>query len=235
MRKKSGNEVPRFRCRCLSETKKLWGTRILFIAFAFSLLLTISYGCGASERTYRIRTGGETVSMTLKEIRSGYRSGRLTKRTPIFYRKRWIPLEEWPELGRGISGENGAETQVNIPPVLVLNADSPGAEVVLENFVVKGRTTIFDFYSRYCGPCVQIAPYLEKFATQNRDYVVRKIDINRRGYTGIDWNSPVARQHSLESIPHFVIFGPDGRKRWEGAEAYERVLGWLEQEIEPGK
>ncbi len=54
-----------------------------------------------------------------------------------------------------------------------------------------------------------------------------KVDINRPGVKGIDWQSPVARQFSLESIPHFKVYGPDGKLQAEGDSAYEMVLGWL--------
>jgi hypothetical protein len=45
---------------------------------------------------------------------------------------------------------------------------------------------------------------------------------------GIDWQSPVAKEFGLESIPHFKVFGPDGKMKAEGDSAYEMVTGWLE-------
>ena len=88
---------------------------------------------------------------------------------------------------------------------------SKGSEVQLTDYVVKGKTTIFDFYSEYCGPCVRVAPALEKLHQQRADIVVVKVDINRPGQRGIDWRSPVARQYGLKSIPHFKVYGPDGK------------------------
>lgn len=88
---------------------------------------------------------------------------------------------------------------------------SMGAEVKLTDYLVAGKTVIFDFYSDFCPPCVAIAPELEKLHASRADVVVVKVDINRPGIKGIDWKSPVAQQYKLRSIPHFKVFGPDGK------------------------
>ncbi len=104
---------------------------------------------------------------------------------------------------------------------------SQGQPVNLPDYLVPGKTTIFDFYSEYCPPCRAIAPQLEKLHAARSDIAVVKVDINRPGVQGIDWKSPVARQFDLNSIPHFKIFGPDGKLKAEGDEAYELVTGWF--------
>lgn len=105
---------------------------------------------------------------------------------------------------------------------------SQGKEVKLSDYLVPGKTTIFDFYSMYCPPCRAISPKLEKLHETHEDIAVVKVDINRPGTVGIDWESPVARQYDLRSIPHFKVFGPDGKLRAEGDPAYEMVSGMLE-------
>lgn len=102
-----------------------------------------------------------------------------------------------------------------------------GKEVNLASFVAPGRTTIFDFTSEYCPPCRAIAPRLHKLHADRADIVVVEVDINRPGIVGIDWSSPVARQYSLESIPHFKVYGPDGRLQAEGEAAYGLVTSML--------
>jgi thiol-disulfide isomerase/thioredoxin len=104
---------------------------------------------------------------------------------------------------------------------------SQGQEVKLADYLVPGKTTIFDFYSEYCPPCRAIAPRLEELHMARADIVVVKVDINRPGVKGIDWKSPVARQYSLRSIPHFKVYDPDGKLKAEGDEAYELVTSWL--------
>jgi thiol-disulfide isomerase/thioredoxin len=88
---------------------------------------------------------------------------------------------------------------------------SMGSEVNLADHLVAGKTVIFDFYSDFCPPCVAIAPQLEKLHAKRADVVVVKVDINRPGIKGIDWKSPVAQQYKLRSIPHFKVYGPDGK------------------------
>ena len=90
-----------------------------------------------------------------------------------------------------------------------------GTEVKLADYLVPGKTVIFDFYSDYCGPCVQMSPMLEKLHATRADVVVVKVDINRPGVNGIDWKSPTAAQFKLNSIPHFKVYGPDGKLKAE--------------------
>jgi hypothetical protein len=58
-------------------------------------------------------------------------------------------------------------------------------------------------------------------------YAFRRIDINRPGFVGIDWGSPLARQYSLQSIPHLVIYGPDRRLIAEGDSAAQ----WMADDL----
>lgn len=104
---------------------------------------------------------------------------------------------------------------------------SQGQEIDLNTYVVKGRTTIFDFTSEYCPPCRAIAPKLDALHAKRDDIVVVKVDINRPGVAKIDWESPVAKQYALRSIPHFKVFGPDGKLQAEGNAARTLVNGWL--------
>lgn len=105
---------------------------------------------------------------------------------------------------------------------------SQGQEVDITALAVKGKTTIFDFTSEYCPPCRAVAPRLDKLHASRSDVVVVKVDINRPDVKGIDWKSPVAAQYKLRSIPHFKVFGPDGKLKAEGEEATTMVFAWLE-------
>jgi len=104
---------------------------------------------------------------------------------------------------------------------------SMGQEVKLADYLVPGKTTVFDFYSDYCPPCRALAPKMEKLHADRADIAVVKVDINRPGVKGIDWKSPVARQFNLESIPHLKVFGPDGKPLAEGDKAWDIVEPWL--------
>jgi len=99
--------------------------------------------------------------------------------------------------------------------------------VNLRKSIVKGKINIVDFYSEYYPPCNRIAPFLKKLDDRRGDIVVIKININRTGVTGIDWQSPVAKQFNLKSIPHFIIISPWGKLMCEGREAYDYVVQQL--------
>lgn len=88
---------------------------------------------------------------------------------------------------------------------------SQGAEVALADYLVPGKTTVFDFTSKYCGPCQAYNQPLALLHAQRADIAVVKVDINRPDVKGIDWKSPVALQYGMHSIPHFKVFGPDGK------------------------
>lgn len=103
-----------------------------------------------------------------------------------------------------------------------------GQEIKLEDYLVPGKTTVFDFTSKYCPPCEAISPYLDKLHAAREDVVIIKVDINRPDVTRIDWKSPVAAQYQLRSIPHFKIYGADGKLQSEGQEASDKVISWIE-------
>jgi thiol-disulfide isomerase/thioredoxin len=118
----------------------------------------------------------------------------------------------------------GKQTKGNKPLSI-----SQGAEVALTDFLVTGKTTVFDFTSVYCPPCRAYAEPLLALHQQRGDLAVVKVDINRQEYHHIDWESPVARQYALSGLglPHFKIYGPDGKLVVEGPEARLQVNRWL--------
>lgn len=107
-----------------------------------------------------------------------------------------------------------------LTPLALLAAATKGAEpavvshgerVDLAALAVPGKTTIIDFTSEFCPPCRRYAEPLHQLHTKRADIAVVKVDINRPHVKGIDWKSPVAAQCKLRSIPHFKVFGPDGK------------------------
>lgn len=109
---------------------------------------------------------------------------------------------------------------------------SRGEPVTLADHMIPGKMMVFDFYSDYCPPCVRVAPLLEQLHARRADVAVVKVDINRPGLKGIDWRSPVAQQFKLQAVPHFKVYGPDGKLVAEdgpaGAKAREIVMGLLQ-------
>jgi len=128
----------------------------------------------------------------------------------------------------GAPRESSATPPVGTSPEVSLPVTGHGDEVKLEEHLVAGKTTVFDFYSEQCPACMMLAPELEKLAAKRPDLAIVKVDVNRPDVTDrIDWDSPVARQHNLESLPHLVIFDADGKEVASGEEAFRRVTDWL--------
>ncbi|MBV8141105.1 MAG: thioredoxin family protein [Verrucomicrobia bacterium] len=103
-----------------------------------------------------------------------------------------------------------------------------GQEVDLKNYLVKGKTTVFDFYSDYCPPCRALSPSLDALHEKRDDIAVVVVDINRPGVRGIDWSSPVAREFQLQSIPHLLIYNKEGELEAQGEGARAKVLDWIQ-------
>jgi thiol-disulfide isomerase/thioredoxin len=110
-----------------------------------------------------------------------------------------------------------------------VNQGRGGESLDINDLKTQGRVTVVDFFSPYCPPCLRLAPLLHQLAQVRDNLVIKKVDINRPGVSGIDWNSPLARQYSLHSVPYFVIYNPKGKLVAEGAAAKQQVLQWLRE------
>jgi thiol-disulfide isomerase/thioredoxin len=114
--------------------------------------------------------------------------------------------------------------------VLAANADHSGETLEVKSLPVKGKTTLIDFYSPFCPPCMRLAPVMQKLAARRSDLAIKKVNINRPGIKGIDWQSPLARQYNIRRVPYFMIFSPTGKLVAEGKGAVDQVGRWLQEE-----
>lgn len=96
-----------------------------------------------------------------------------------------------------------------------------GGKVDLEKLLVPGKITIVDFYAEWCGPCKALAPSIEKLVASEPDVYLRKVDI-------VDWESAVARQHGIRSVPSVRVYGPDGKQVGQGTSAFEAIKAHVE-------
>jgi len=93
-----------------------------------------------------------------------------------------------------------------------------GQEVEVTEHLAAGKYTVIDFYAAWCPPCRVVGPALERLAGAQSDRLaVRKVDI-------VDWTMPVAEQYGIESLPHLMLYGPDGRRLANGDEVYGELL-----------
>ncbi len=104
-----------------------------------------------------------------------------------------------------------------------------GKEIDLEKLLVPGKTTIVDFFSIYCSPCVRVGVFIEALAEQRDDVVLIKVNVNRPGHKGIDWGSPAAKQFGLRSIPYLRLYSPEGKMLSDGEDAYNAVVKMMQQ------
>src|SRR5207237_1157659 len=80
---------------------------------------------------------------------------------------------------------------------------SHGAQVDIAKYLALGNVTIVDFYADWCGPCKQLSPSLEQMAQTDPEIALRKIDI-------VNWNTPVAKQYNIRSIPQVNVYNRGG-------------------------
>ena len=110
------------------------------------------------------------------------------------------------------------------------NTGRGGQTIDLNKLSVQGKITVVDVFSPFCPPCIQLAPLLEQLAQKRSDLAIKKVNIQRPEVSGkIDWQSPLAQQLGLQSIPHFMIFNTQGKLEAQGDEARKQVLGWLQE------
>ena len=109
------------------------------------------------------------------------------------------------------------------------NAGCTGQTLEVRSLLAKGKTTLVDFYSPFCPPCVRLAPIMAQLAEKRPDLAVVKVNINRPEVKGIDWRSPLAQQYQIRQVPNFMIFSPKGKLLSQGGDAVGTVQSWLQE------
>ena len=73
--------------------------------------------------------------------------------------------------------------------------------ITAENFeqevLQSDKAVVLDFWASWCGPCRMFTPIIEKFAEDNPEVVVGKINI--------DEQSSLAERFKIMSVPTLVI------------------------------
>lgn len=99
------------------------------------------------------------------------------------------------------------------------NADSPGERINKSDFTGDEKRTIFYIHSSHCQYCVQMKPLVEKLAQVDPTSRVVEVELDRKGYDGIDYHSPIGKQFAIEAVPAFVVFNKTGRLQAKHTEA----------------
>lgn len=79
--------------------------------------------------------------------------------------------------------------------------DSMVKTITAENFeqevVHSAKTVVLDFWASWCGPCRMFTPIIEKFAEDNPEVMVGKVNV--------DEQSSLAERFSIMGVPSLVI------------------------------
>lgn len=105
-----------------------------------------------------------------------------------------------------------------------------GGKTKLADF--KGKYVYIDNWATWCGPCRAEIPYLQKveerYHGKNIEFVSISVDVKKdyekwkkfvadKNLGGVqlladkDWNSDFIRAFNINSIPRFLLIGPDGK------------------------
>lgn len=141
----------------------------------------------------------------------------------VQWEDRWVTPAEKARLEAAkqkADAKAAARAGANAGRVKVLRQG--GRAVNIQDLLVKGGVTIIDFYADWCGPCRAMAPRLERLVAENPDVYLRQIDI-------VNWQSDVASQYQLNSIPNVRVFDGQGRMVGDPTHSFEEVVRAVEQ------
>ncbi len=102
----------------------------------------------------------------------------------------------------------------------------PGKIEKLSDYVGKGKYILVDFWASWCGPCKKEIPIIKDVYNRfhGEDFDILSIAVNDKVQAsldtakelGVNWNEMVNAQnipaevYGVTSIPHIILFGPDG-------------------------
>jgi thiol-disulfide isomerase/thioredoxin len=109
----------------------------------------------------------------------------------------------------------------------IVNKGREGQPFNITDHLIKGKLNLVEFSSQSCPSCEAFTPKLLALAQKNPDTVVNQVLIDRPGSQGIDWQSPLARQYELRSVPYFKVYDPAGKLMVEGEPARKLIAKML--------
>lgn len=112
-----------------------------------------------------------------------------------------------------------------------MNRGKEGQVFTVTDYLSKGKTNLVEFSSPACPSCQALKSKLVALAQKDPSLVVNQVVIDRPGSAGIDWQSPLARQYELRSVPYFKVYDGAGKLLAEG-EAARKLIAKMMIEAE---
>jgi thiol-disulfide isomerase/thioredoxin len=81
---------------------------------------------------------------------------------------------------------------------------SKGERVSLEQHLVAGRVTVFEFYADWCNVCKKIEAPLKRMLLGRQDVTLKRINLG-------DGETAVTKQYAITTTPTFYVYSPTGK------------------------
>ena len=74
-------------------------------------------------------------------------------------------------------------------------------KIDVNQYLVPGKNTVFEFYADWCGPCREIGPKIDAAVRKRNDTVLVRVDLT-------DPTSEAYQQFKIDAVPSFIMYGP---------------------------
>ena len=93
-----------------------------------------------------------------------------------------------------------------------------------DTLVKENKIIIFDFWASWCGPCIQIAPFLEEISEEMQDIKIAKHNLDEEP------NKPTF--FSVRGIPTMIMFKDGNHVSTKvGAVPKSEIVSWIKENI----
>lgn len=97
----------------------------------------------------------------------------------------------------------------------------------VKDIIASGKPVVIDFWATWCGPCMAMAPIVDKLAEEYADRVVI-------GKYNVDEEGDLSTEYRIMSIPT-ILFFKDGKKtdiRLAGSQTEATLRARIEELLE---